>query len=64
MDDPEEKVEVSIIFHLAVNGNTHLEVLRSLVKAIQDEGFINKIISGDNESIQKNVSSYLSKEDI
>ena len=64
MDDPDEKVEVSIIFHLAVNGNTHLEVLRSLVKAIQDEEFINKITSGDNESIQKNVSTYLSEEDI
>lgn len=64
MDDPEEKVEVSIIFHLAVNGNTHLEVLRCLVKAIHDEEFINKVNSGDNESIQKIVSSYLSKEDI
>lgn len=64
MDDPEEKVEVSIIFHLAVNGNTHLALLKSLVKAIQDEEFINKITNGDNGSIQKIMSSYLSKEDI
>lgn len=50
MDDPEESIPVKLLIILGLNnGENHLLILKTLMKKIQNEAFINEILNANSE---------------
>ncbi|EGJ26844.1 PTS sugar transporter subunit IIA [Streptococcus porcinus] len=50
MDDPEVSIPVKMLFILGLNsGENHLLILKTLMKKIQNEAFINEILNASSE---------------
>lgn len=54
MDDSQASVEAKLVFHLALaDGNSHLGLLKSLMRAFQVDEFYEKILTCDQETAKK-----------